>query len=122
DFDAIAEPGRPRRERTFDEVSPRFALVFLPTDTVSLKLLSGRAFRAPTPTELAGAHTFSLASNIEQLEPESIATTELESQWRATRWLTVRADLFHTRFENQIAYSAANFNLSTNLYTTETSG
>jgi len=67
DFDAIAEPGRPRRERTFDEVSPRFAVVFLPTDAVSLKLLSGRAFRAPTPTELAGAHTFSLASNIEQL-------------------------------------------------------
>jgi hypothetical protein len=35
-------------------------------------------------------------------------------------WLDPVLD--HTRFENQIAYSAAKFNLSTNLYTTETSG
>jgi iron complex outermembrane receptor protein len=122
DYDAIAEPGRPQRSRTFDEVSPRAAVVFLPGDTVAVKLMTGRAFRAPTPTELAGAHTFSLASNIEQLDPERVTTTEVETEWRATRRLTLRADLFHTRFENQIAYSAANFNLSTNLFTTETSG
>ena len=103
-------------------MSPRVALVLLPAETVAVKLLTGRAFRAPSPTELAGAHTFSLASNIEQLEPETVTTSEIETEWRAARWLTLRADVFYTEFENQIAYSAANFNLSTNLYTTETSG
>jgi iron complex outermembrane receptor protein len=103
-------------------VSPRLALVLQPADTVSIKLHAGRAFRAPTPTELAGAHTFSLASNIEELEPERIRTAEAAAEWSATRALTVRGNVFQTRFENQIAYSAANFNLSTNLLTTETSG
>jgi iron complex outermembrane receptor protein len=122
DFDAIGEPGRPTRDRTFDQVSPRLAVVLEPAGTVSIKLLGGEAFRAPTPTELAGAHTFSLASNIEELEPETISTGELLAEWSATRTITVRGSLFYTRFENQIAYSAANFNLSTNLFTTETSG
>jgi len=122
EYEAIAEPSRPDRERTFEEVSPRLALVLLPAETVAVKLLTGRAFRAPSPTELAGAHTFSLASNIGQLEPETVTTSEIETEWRATRWLTLRADVFHTEFENQIAYSAANFNLSTNLYTTKTAG
>ena len=122
DFDAIDEPGRPERSRRFDEVSPRLAVVVMPSDTVTVKLLGSRAFRAPTPTELAGAHTFSLASNIEELEPERIATGELFAEWWATRTLTVRAGIFHTHFENQIAYSPANLNLSTNLFTTDTSG
>ena len=122
DFTRIGDPGRPTDSRSFAQFSPRLALVVLPTPGVSVKLMAARAFRAPSPTELAGAHTFSLASNIDQLRPELVTTWEAAAEWRIARWLTARANIFLTKFENQIAYSAQNNNLSTNLYSLKTEG
>lgn len=122
DYDRIYEEGRPEASKSFSRVSPRLAAVYLPNDKMTFKFMAGKAFRAPTPTELAGAHTFSLASNIEELKPELITTVELAMDWKLNPNVNVRGNLFQTEFENQIAYSTQNNNLSTNVFSQETRG
>ncbi|MFT5636778.1 MAG: outer membrane receptor protein involved in Fe transport [Cognaticolwellia sp.] len=113
---------RPAKSKNFSKVSPRFAGVWNASENLVLKLMWGKAFRAPTPTEMAGAHTFSLASNIGQLEPELMTTTEFQFDWTLDLNHVVRTNIYSTKFENQIAYSTANTNLSTNIYSTENLG
>ncbi len=121
-YDRIYAPGRPAGSRTFSRVSPRLALVWLAGPALSFKLMGGRAFRAPSPTELAGAHTFSLASNIASLEPEQVTTWEAAASWQISPSLTWRTNIFRTKFENQIAYSVQNNNLSANILTHASAG
>jgi iron complex outermembrane receptor protein len=122
DYENINEVGRPAATKTSERISPRLALVYLANEELSLKFMGGKAFRAPMPTELAGAHTFSLASNIEDLEPELITTIEVMADWQVNRYLNLRGNLFETEFENQIAFSTANNNLSTNVFSQTTRG
>lgn len=122
DYRSLYEAGQPNRNRSFAHTSPRLALVFTPQDDLALKLLWGEAFRAPSPTELAGAHTFAVASNIDQLEPELLTTAELAADWRLNHALNLRVNLFETEAENQIAYSTQNNNLSTNVLSQTTRG
>jgi outer membrane receptor protein involved in Fe transport len=114
--------GQPKNEKNWSKVSPRLAVVWSVDEAIVLKGLWGKAFRAPTPTEMGGAHTFSLASNIAELEPELITTIEFVLDWTLDANHVLRANYFRTEFENQIAYSTANFNLSTNVYSTKNSG
>jgi outer membrane receptor protein involved in Fe transport len=122
DYKEVFTEGQPKNDKQWSKVSPRVALVWSVTDNLVLKGLWGKAFRAPTPTEMGGAHTFSLASNISELEPELITTSELVLDWTIDENHVLRANYFSTKFDNQIAYSTANFNLSTNVYSTENSG
>ncbi len=122
DFNALDVEGTPTEHKSFSQFSPRVALVYSATRDLTLKLLAGRAFRAPAPTELFGANTYSLASNLRQLEPEEVSTFELAGEWRAAREVLLRISAFHTEAENQIAYSVANANLSTNIYSLTTAG
>ncbi|QTD50844.1 TonB-dependent receptor plug domain-containing protein [Sulfidibacter corallicola] len=122
DFFRIFEPGRPQAEKSLSRVSPRLALVYNVNSKTTLKLMGGKAFRAPQPTELAGAHTFSLGSNIEQLQPELITTVELMGDVIINEYMNFRANLFETEFENQIAFSTQNNNLSTNVFSQTTRG
>ncbi len=122
DFNALDKDGSPSESLSFSRVSPRLALIYHGGETFSLKLLAGQAFRTPSPTELFGANTYSLASNIRNLKPEIIDTLELAGDWSINKNLTWRINAFHTKFKNQIAYSPANYNLSTNLYTLTTQG
>ena len=108
--------------KTFSKVSPRVALVFTPMANLAIKAMWGRAFRAPAPSELAGANTLTLGSNIERLEPETLDTTELAVDWIIGANLNWRTNIYRTKFSNQIAYSAANANLSANIYTLTTQG
>ncbi|MBO1320278.1 TonB-dependent receptor plug domain-containing protein [Acanthopleuribacter pedis] len=122
DFYQLGEPGRPQAEKSLSRVSPRLAAVYSMNERTTLKLMGGRAFRAPVPTELAGANTFSLASNIEELQPELITTVELMGDFILFDNINLRVNLFETEFENQIAYSTANNNLSTNVFSQTTRG
>ena len=122
DYQEVYTEGMPEANRTFSQVSPRLGIVYLAKENLSFKLLLGKAFRAPTPTELAGAHTWSLGSNIDELEPEKITTIEVATDWIINNNLNWRLNLFRTKFENQIAYSASNNNLSTNIYTLTSAG
>lgn len=122
DHRRLGTPGAPDGSRSFSQVSPRVALVFKPTPDLALKAMVGKAFRAPSPSELGGANTLTLASNIEALKPESLTTAELAVDWILSPNLNWRTNLYRTKFSDQIAYSAANFNLSTNIYTLTTEG
>ncbi|MCP4221629.1 MAG: TonB-dependent receptor [bacterium] len=121
-FYAIDKENKPQESKSFSQFSPRLGLVYLVSKGVSIKALAGRAFRAPSPTEMFGANTWTLGSNLRELEPEIITTFELALDWRLHKNLNWRINGFHTKFENQIAYSVQNNNLSTNIYTLTTAG
>lgn len=122
DYFRLGEPGEPQAEKSLSRVSPRLAVVYTLNEKSTVKLMGGRAFRAPVPTELAGANTFSLASNIEELQPELITTVEFMGDFILSDNINLRVNLFETEFENQIAYSTANNNLSTNVFSQTTRG
>lgn len=122
DYKEVYTQDQPKRSKSWSKVSPRVAVVYSIDEDLVLKGLWGKAFRAPTPTEMGGAHTFSLASNIAELEPELITTVEVALDWTIDANHVFRANYFQTEFENQIAYSTVNFNLSTNIYSTQNSG
>jgi iron complex outermembrane receptor protein len=122
DYLQAGTPGKPTASKRYSQTSPRMALVFTPMDDLALKAMWGRAFRAPSPSELAGTNTLTLASNIEKLKPEILETFELAVDWIIGSNLNWRTNVFRTKFSNQIAYSAANANLSANIYTLTTLG
>lgn len=115
-------PYQPDGKLSFKRTSPRLGLVVFLTNSLNLKLMAGRAFREPSITELFGANTFTLAANPRQLRPEIINTREVALDWYISSKLNWRWNVFQTKFENQIAYSLANNNLSSNIYTLETRG
>ncbi|MCB1178121.1 MAG: TonB-dependent receptor, partial [Leptospiraceae bacterium] len=110
-------PFYPEEKRVFRRTSPRAGLVVFIMNGLNLKFMAGRAFREPSITELFGANTFTLASNPRELKPEIINTQEAALDWFITKNLNFKLNFFNTKFENQIAYSVANNNLSTNIYT-----
>ncbi|PJZ69810.1 TonB-dependent receptor [Leptospira perolatii] len=112
----------PRDRLTFRRTSPRVGIVYFARKDLTIKAMAGRAFREPSITELFGANTFSLASNPRHLKPEIITTGELALDWFANKYMNFRVNVFRTKFENQIAYSIANNNLSTNIYSLTTEG
>jgi iron complex outermembrane receptor protein len=122
DYTDIYDPERPLRAKSFSQLSPRIGLVASLHERFTAKLLAGRAFRTPSPTEMFGANTYSLASNIDQLRPEIITTFEVHAEWQAKSWLQLMATAFYNDFEGIIAYSVANANLSTNLYDLSSAG
>jgi outer membrane receptor for ferrienterochelin and colicins len=68
----------------FLRVTPRAALVFLPSSTQSVKYLYGSAFRAPNAIELNDVY---FGAGVENLRPESIDTHELVWERYANDWL-----------------------------------
>jgi len=98
------------------------AVVVKPSESFTMKLMGGKAFRAPSPTEMFGTNTWTLASNIEQLEPERITTADLAFDLKIAKMLNIRLNGFYTNTENIIAYSLGNQNLSTNIYSMENAG
>jgi outer membrane receptor protein involved in Fe transport len=120
-YTAINQQGRPEKNKSFTLFSPGASLVFTTGDVV-WKAIASRAFRTPSPTEMFGANTFTLASNINQLKAEIVTNYDFSFDWKLSKSLYFRANWFLINFRNQIAYSVANANLSTNIYTLKTTG
>ncbi len=121
-LNALDLAGTPKENKSFAQTSPRIGVIFKPDSKVTMKALIGRAFRAPAPTEMFGANTYSLASNPRQLQPENVTSLEFITEWRATNDLLLRANAYRNNFKNEIAYSVANANLSTNVFSLKTAG
>jgi iron complex outermembrane receptor protein len=68
----------------FLRVTPRVALIALPSSTQSVKYLYGRAFRTPNAYEL---NTIYFGEQVSALRPESIDTHELAWERYAGDWL-----------------------------------
>lgn len=122
-LDKSASPGvYPVEKLTFSQSSPRLGVLLFPRDNIRVKILAGRAFRTPAPTETFGANTYALASNIRQLQPETADTFELALDWIINANLNWRINGYQAKLSNLIGYSVSNANLSTNLYTLTTRG
>jgi outer membrane receptor protein involved in Fe transport len=114
-FTDLAQAERPDGFKSFQQLSPRLAIVGHPLQNLSVKALAGRAFRAPAPVELFGANTWIVGSNLHELRPEIITTYEVAGDWQINPALNWRANAYHTTFENQIAYGTGL--VLTNYYT-----
>lgn len=119
DLTAVAKP---EKSKSFQMITPRIAVVYSLSNNLVLKAIYGKAFRTPSPTEMFGYNTFTLASNINELKPELVTNFDLSLNWELPQGFSARINSFLVNFENQIAYSVANENLSTNIYSLKTCG
>ena len=108
--------GGKEEKKSYEKFSPRLSLIYAATDKLTIKLMGGRAFRTPAASELFGSNTYLLASNLTALKPEVITTFEAGMDFSLSSNFNWRLNAFRTTFDDQIAYSLSNFNLSTNLY------
>lgn len=118
----IYSADKDENQKTFDQFSPRAALIIAPTNKFSMKITAGKAFRAPTPTEMFGANTWTLASNLEQLVAEKIISYDIEFNFNILEHFYLNIVAYHTDFTGLIAYSLGNNNLSTNVYDIRNAG
>jgi iron complex outermembrane receptor protein len=122
DYNDLNTASSPVKSKSFQMFTPRVALVFIASEKLTVKGIFGQAFRTPSPTEMFGSNTYSLASNIEELKPEIVTNVDLGLIWDPSSNITLRANGFWIDFRNQISYSVANNNLSTNIYSLKTAG
>ena len=88
-----------------DTTNPRLALVWDASLDLTAKLLYGRAFRAPSFSELYAINP--VINGNAALRPETIATTELALAWQARPDLATSLNLYHYDM-NSIITTVAN--------------
>lgn len=91
--------------------NPRVALVWSATDSLDLKLLYGRAFRAPTFLEMYETNNAVAVGNPD-LKPEVMHTLEGGMVWKIDHNYHLHTNLFYNRFTDRITRQ---FPMSTNL-------
>ncbi|MCS6983618.1 MAG: TonB-dependent receptor [Leptospiraceae bacterium] len=99
----------------FQNISPRLALILMPTERLSFKLLAGQAFRDPAPIELFAKNSWVAASNAENLKPEVLRSGEFIVIWEfIPNWL-LQNSTYYIDFLNLISYNTGGTNLLENL-------
>jgi outer membrane receptor for ferrienterochelin and colicins len=83
----------------FRRVTPRAALIVLPSSTQSVKYLYGGAFRSPNAFEL---NTAFFGEKVSDLRPESIVTHELVWERYVNDWLRTSASTYWYKAERLI--------------------
>lgn len=84
-------------------MNPRLALVAKPTQDDILKLVAGRAFRAPSPYELNyNDEGYSQLPAPDDIVPEVVYTGELEYTHRFTELLSLSGSVYYNRISNLI--------------------
>lgn len=77
-FEELGTPDDPTGSRMLGSIDPRLAVIFLPSDDDTIKLIAGRAFRVPSILELTYNDGDYTATRNPELVPESAHTAELE--------------------------------------------
>lgn len=85
------------------QASPRLALVYRPSDGESVKLMAGRAFRAPNLSERFYEDGYTQWANPD-LQPERVATVEAGWERSVDRNLRIGASVYHYRMTDLIDY------------------
>jgi len=89
-----------------DTTNPRFALVWATTDSMTTKLLYGRAFRAPAVSELfVTSNPVNLGNP--NLEPETIDTYELAFSHQPSSKIIYTANTYYYKIKDLITLSPA---------------
>jgi outer membrane receptor protein involved in Fe transport len=87
------------RYEEFFKVTPRTAVIVMPSSTQSFKYLYGQAFRAPTIYELNAVY---FGQNVTGLRPESINTHELVWERYTDDWLRTSVSTYWYQAERLI--------------------
>jgi len=87
------------RYEEFSRVTPRAALIFMPSSSQSFKYLYGGAFRAPNAFE---RNEFYFGDNTASLRPESIDTHELVWERYTNDWLRTAVSTYSYKADNLI--------------------
>ena len=91
---------------TFGEaINPRLGLIYSPWEKTTFKLLYGRAFRAPTLSEMfyqTGQDSRTINSF---LDPEKITTYEVIWEQRIAPWLQTSLSVYHNDLSDIIEFS-----------------
>jgi iron complex outermembrane receptor protein len=90
---------------TFDRVTPRTALIVMPSAHQSFKYLYGRAFRAPSAYE---RHEYYFGSQVNDLRPESIDTHEFVWERYTGDWLRTSVSAYRYNADRLITLTASN--------------
>jgi len=90
--------------QTFDRVTPRTALIVMPSAHQSFKYLYGRAFRAPSAYE---RHEFYFGSEVNNLRPESIDTHEFVWERYTGDWLRTSVSGYRYNADNLITLTGS---------------
>jgi outer membrane receptor for ferrienterochelin and colicins len=83
----------------FTRVTPRAAVIVMPSSKQSFKYLYGNAFRAPNAYE---QNTYYFGSQVEDLQPESIDTHELVWERYTNDWLRTSVSTYWYKAEQLI--------------------
>ena len=99
-----------------DTVNPRVGLVWSFLENADLKLLYGKAFRAPNFQELYNINNPVVVGNPD-LKPERIETYEAGLAWRLNRYFAANINYFFSTIKDQIGWDtsttpAVNANIS----------
>lgn len=81
-------------------ITPRFAMVYRPTDALSLKALYGEAFRAPTFVESYLYAFNGFVHGDENNKPETIKTSELVAIYRFGERALWQVNLYRNQIDN----------------------
>ncbi len=84
-----------------ESLNPRLALVWSTTHDLTTKFLYGRAFRAPSMSELFAKNNPTLLGN-KNLDPETIDTFEVAFDYRPTAVANIRLNLFYYEIDDLI--------------------
>jgi outer membrane receptor protein involved in Fe transport len=94
--------------------NPRLALVWDATQTLTAKLLYGKAFRAPAFVEMYGINPVSNGNP--NLQPETVKTVEEDFVWQARKDTQINLNFFHWEADsliqsvaNQVAGTGATY-------------
>jgi outer membrane receptor protein involved in Fe transport len=83
-------------------LSPRVAIMLLPTDRTSLKYIFGHAFRAPDPYDEFYVDQIDITSTNSHLQPESVNTHTILLEHTVNSWMRFAASGFQNRFDHII--------------------
>jgi iron complex outermembrane receptor protein len=82
--------------------NPRAALIYNPLDKTTLKLIYGQAFRAPNAYELYYHDDFFTTKPANDLDPETVKSTELVLEQGIGRHFNAVANLFYYKMDDLI--------------------
>lgn len=81
-------------------ISPRIALMYLPTSRTSLKYIFGHAFRAPDPYDEYYTDGTDITAQSKGLVPEDIESHTVLLEHTFAPWLHMTADIFENDIDN----------------------
>jgi len=98
--DQVDIDGNPIPTQDFTSVNPRIAIISKPTPTDVIKLMGGKAFRAPTVYEYdytdGGISQVASSANPNKLVPETVYSGELEYTHRFNRDWSLLGSIYET--------------------------